>query len=296
VSAIDAPALSLPARPALASALATRVATGIVLVAAVLAALFLLPTPGWGVVVLLIVVAAANEWAKLIGLRAGGRALFVAVTLLAGVALLSMAMRDGFHGTVIAVCGIATLFWIVVGVPSVLRSWQPASIVARVVAGWIVLLGAFVAIVSLQSQSPWLALAAMAIVWIADTAAYFTGRRFGRHKLAPRISPGKTREGAYGGIAAVVVYALLLLPLAARARYPGALDPAAIAGGVVFSIVLAALSIVGDLHESLLKRRAGVKDSGALLPGHGGVLDRIDALLAAMPPIALAAIAFPGAA
>lgn len=288
-------AIEPPARFVLASALATRVATGIVLVGAVLAALFLLPTAGWGIVVLLIIVAAANEWAKLIGFRMAGRALFVAVTLLAGAALLWTAMTDGFHDTVIAACGIATLFWIVVGVPSVLGNWQPASPVARAVGGWIMLLGAFVAIVALQSRSPWLALAAMAIVWIADTAAYFAGRRYGRHKLAPRISPGKTREGAYGGIVAVVVYALLLLPLAARGGYAGALDAAAMAGWIAFSIALAALSIVGDLHESLLKRRAGVKDSGALLPGHGGVLDRIDALLAAMPPIALAAIAFPGA-
>jgi phosphatidate cytidylyltransferase len=291
---VSAIAIEPTARPALASALATRVATGIVLVAAVLGALFVLPTPGWGVLVLLIVVAGANEWAKLIGLRAAGRMLFVAVTLLAGAALLWIALHDGFARVVAVACGIATLFWIVIGIPSVLGRRQPASTVARAISGWIVLLGAFVAIVALQARSPSIALAAMAIVWIADTAAYFVGRRFGRNKLAPRISPGKTREGAYGGVAGVVVYALLLLPLATRAGYTAPLDAGAIAAWIAFSIALAALSIVGDLYESLLKRSAGVKDSGALLPGHGGVLDRIDALLAAMPPIALAALAFPG--
>jgi phosphatidate cytidylyltransferase len=160
------------------------------------------------------------------------------------------------------------------------------------VAGVIVLLGAFVAVVELQARSPWLVLAAMAIVWIADTAAFFAGRRFGRHKLAPQISPGKSWEGAYGGTAAVVIYALLLVPLAERAGVQASVDARSIAAWIVFVVVLVALSIVGDLHESLLKRRAGVKDSGTLLPGHGGVLDRTDALLAAMPPVALAALAF----
>jgi phosphatidate cytidylyltransferase len=120
-------------------------------------------------------------------------------------------------------------------------------------------------------------------VWIADTAAYFCGRAWGRRKLAPAISPGKTWEGAFGALIAVVVYALLLVPLARRAGFAGPVDAASIAAWIALAILLVALSIVGDLHESLLKRRAGVKDSGALLPGHGGVLDRIDALLFAAP-------------
>lgn len=290
---MSAPAITKPARPALNSALGTRVVTAIALVAVVLGALFLLPPSGWGVVVLLVVVAAAREWANLVGFGTRGRMVFVAVTLLAGALLLwAMAGHGAARGIVIVACGVATLFWVFVGTPSVLVRWRPASPVALAVAGWIVLLGALVAIVALQSHSPWLALAAMALVWIADTAAYFAGRRFGRRKLAPRISPGKTREGAYGGVAAVVVYALALLPLAARAGFAGPIDAASVALWIAFSAALAALSIVGDLYESLLKRGAGAKDSGALLPGHGGVLDRTDALLAAMPPAALAAMAF----
>ncbi len=272
------------------SALATRVVTGIALVAGVLAALFLLPPAGWGVVVLGIVVAAADEWARLAGFRGLLRALFVGVTLAGSAALLWTLVDPGLHSrAVIAACGVATLFWILVGTPSVLTRSQPATTLARAASGWIVLLGAFVAIVALQMRSAWLALAAMAIVWIADTAAYFVGRRFGRRKLAPQISPGKTWEGAAGGIAAVVVYALALLPLAARAGYAAPLDALRVGAWIAFAVALAALSIVGDLHESLLKRRAGVKDSGSLLPGHGGILDRTDALLAAMPPAALAA-------
>jgi phosphatidate cytidylyltransferase len=289
---VSAAAVAQPAGSALASALATRVATGIVLVAGVLAALFLLPPPGFGIVVLMIVAAGAHEWAKLVGFARGAQALFVAVTLVAGAALLWAGIDRGWRDIVIVVCGVATLYWIVVGAPSVLLRRQFASPLVLAISGWIVLLGAFVAIAALQSHSPWLALAAMAIVWIADTAAYFAGRRFGRHRLAPQISPGKTWEGAYGGIAAVVVYALALLPLAARAGFAAPLDAMSVGLWILFSAALAALSIVGDLYESQLKRRAGVKDSGTLLPGHGGVLDRTDALLAAMPPIALAALAW----
>jgi phosphatidate cytidylyltransferase len=274
----------------LTSALATRVLTGLVLVAAVLAALFLLPPAGWAVVALAIVAIGAHEWAKLIGFTGTPALAFTGTVVVAGLAVLATSSEGApSPALVVGICGVATLWWMAIGAPSVLKGRQPASPFVLAACGFIVLLGAYTAIVALQSRSPWLALAAMAIVWIADTAAYFVGRRFGRRKLAPRISPGKTWEGACGGIAAVVIYALALLPFAAAAGLERPLDGSAIALWIAFSIALAALSIVGDLFESLLKRRAGVKDSGSLLPGHGGVLDRSDALLAALPPGALAA-------
>lgn len=276
----------------MASNLALRIATGIVLIAAILAALFLLPPAGFGVVVLLIVTAAASEWARLIELQGSARSTFVVVVFVVGALLVGVGGTQGFAPVVLGACGVATLYWLAVGFPAVFTNCQPASHVARAIAGLVVLEGALVAIIALQARSPALALAAMAIVWIADTAAYFTGRRFGRHKLAPAISPGKTWEGAFGALAAVAVYALLLVPLARRAGYAGSVDAASIGAWVGLAIVLVAFSIVGDLHESQLKRRAAVKDSGKLLPGHGGVLDRIDALLAAMPPAALAVLAF----
>jgi phosphatidate cytidylyltransferase len=275
-----------------ASNLALRIGTGVVLVAAILAALFLLPPAGFAVVMLVIVSIAAHEWARLIELRGVAGIAFTALVFVAGAALLALALAGGFAPVVAAACGIATLYWLAAGIPSVLASWQPSSPVTRALAAFVVLEGALVAIVALQARSAAFALAAMAIVWIADTAAYFTGRRLGRHKLAPRISPGKTWEGAAGAVVAVVAYALLLVPLARRAGFAAEIDATAIAGWIVLAIAVVALSIVGDLHESLLKRRAGVKDSGSLLPGHGGVLDRIDALLAAMPPVALASLAF----
>ena len=275
--------------PAVPSVLVTRVATGAALLLLVLAALFLLRPAGWGVIALLVVVAAAREWSRLTGFSGALRPLLPGAVFAAGVALLWAAGNGEWPpALVLATCGLATLFWLAVGTPSVLLHRLPASPIARAASGWVVLLGAFVAVAALQARSPWLVLCAMAGVWIADTAAYFAGRRFGRRKLAPQVSPGKTWEGAYGGVAAVVVYALALLPVASRAGFVAPLDAGRVAAWILFAVALTGLSIVGDLYESLMKRAAGVKDSGALLPGHGGILDRTDALLAAMPPVALA--------
>ena len=272
--------------------LGTRILTAVVLISVVLAALFLLAPVGWGTVALIVVGIAASEWAHLAGYRKAGRVLFIAVTLAIGIALLvTLAAGDEARWTAVmlASCGAATVFWVFVAPPWLAFHWKPESAVGMAIVGWIALTGAWVALVALQARSPWLVLAAMAIVWIADSAAYFTGRAFGRHKLAPRVSPGKTWEGVYGALVAVAIYALALVPLAEAAGRSGGLNSWAIVVWVVCALALVALSIEGDLFESLLKRNADVKDSGHLLPGHGGVLDRIDALLAAMPAAALLA-------
>ena len=276
--------------------LSTRILTAAVLIAAVLAAMFLLPPLAWGTLTLALVVVGATEWADLAGFGKGAWWIFVVGTLIIGLNLLFSPFA-GFtagwpRGTVLAVCGVATVFWLLVALPWLATRWKPTSSLPLAIAGWIVLIGAWVAIVELQARSPWLVLAAMAIVWIADTAAYFSGRAFGRRKLAPQVSPGKTWEGVYGGLAAVGLYALALVPLAAEGGFKGVVAPLSVIVWIALALALAALSVVGDLCESLLKRQAGVKDSGRLLPGHGGVLDRIDALLAAMPVAALLAIAF----
>jgi phosphatidate cytidylyltransferase len=276
----------------------TRIVTALVLACAVLAGLFLLPPRWWAVAVLAAVALAAAEWARLAAWSGTGRRLFVAGIVGAGLALVFAPVArfaDGWPAEVVlAVCGVATLFWLLVAPPWLATRWRPAGAMPLLLAGTVVLLGTFVALVQLQSRSPWLALAAMAVVWIADTAAYFAGRAFGRRKLAPLISPGKTWEGVYGALAAVALYALALSLLAPRAGAiaPG---PATTVAFVAFMLLLAGLSVAGDLFESMLKRHAGVKDSGALLPGHGGILDRIDALLAALPPAAVAVtLAAPG--
>lgn len=276
--------------------LAKRILTAVVLVLLVLAALFLLSPTGWGVVTLAAVTGAAVEWANLAGFRPQMRVLFVIGTLLLGANLLFSPL-SGFDrgwpgGEVIAVCGAATLFWVFVAPPWLALRWKPASPLVLAISGWLVLVGAWVALVALQARSPWLVLAAMAVVWIADIAAYFAGRAFGRRKLAPDVSPGKTWEGVFGALAAVAAYAVALTAAAGAVGFRGELTLFAVLGWIVLALSLVALSIVGDLFESLLKRHAGVKDSGTLLPGHGGILDRVDALLAAMPAAALLALAF----
>jgi len=151
------------------------------------------------------------------------------------------------------------------------------------------LLACWLSLYELRRLGPEVLITAMAVVWVADVGAYFAGKAFGRRRLAPYISPGKSWEGAIAG-------AVLVIVLGAFAALHDALAAALPAlmfeqwGGFLCSMVLGglvALSIVGDLYESLLKRQAGVKDSGKILPGHGGVLDRIDALLPTMPVVLL---------
>lgn len=277
-------------------ALGQRVVTAALLIPLVLAALFLLPARWFALALLPFAVVGADEWAKLARFGKPWRWLFVAgVFVIAGGLLFADAFgfdRGWPDAIVFVVCGTATLFWVVAAPLWVVRRWPAPPAAAMALLGYVVLFGIWMALVELQAHSPWLALAAMAVVWIADTAAYFSGRRFGRHKLAPAISPGKTWEGVAGAMAAVAVYALALVSLAPAAGYGGPTDAIAVGVWVAFALALCAVSIVGDLFESWLKRNAGVKDSGRLLPGHGGVLDRIDALLAAMPPAALAAQAW----
>jgi len=276
--------------------LKTRIVTALVLVPAVLAALFLLPPLAWALALLAVVGWAAHEWARLATFPPPLHTTFVLATLLLALALLfypdRAAARAYAHGTLL----LAGAFWLFVAPFWIAGRWPTRARVPMALLGVVILVATWVALVELRRHSPWLALAAMAVVWIADTAAYFSGRAFGRRKLAPLVSPGKTWEGVYGAWAAVAVYALLLVPLAAAASFRPPVVATTVIGFVLFVLLLACVSVVGDLFESLMKREAGVKDSGAALPGHGGILDRIDALLAAMPVAALAALQFLGPA
>ncbi len=278
------------------SSLAQRVTTAVVLVPFVVAALFLLPPRGWAVVTLAIVVLAAHEWARLSEFGLERTIGFIGGLVIIGLFLLfasAIGFSRGWPGRIVVVaCGASAAFWIFAA-PAWLRfQWSTRSWPSAMIVGWIVLIGGWVAIVELQARSPWLVLAALAVVWVADTAAYFTGRKLGRRKLAPSISPNKSWEGVWGGITAVALYAFVLARFSAEAGYVGTPGFAAGLAFVLFVMLLGAVSVVGDLYESLLKRQAGVKDSGASLPGHGGVLDRIDALLSALPLAAIAATLF----
>jgi len=275
--------------------LKTRVLTALVLVPLVLAAMFLLNVRAWGAVTLLVVAIGAAEWARLASYDARRMMLFVGATLASGACLLWLpeaglvAGRGWPDDLVVAICGAATLFWVAIVPLWLYRGSQVRSRALLAIAGWLVLISTWFAVVHIQARSPGLLLALMAIVWIADTAAYFSGRLFGRRKLAPSISPGKTWEGVYGALFAVGAYAIALLSISARGGYTQAIGIGAAIAWVVLVMLVAGLSIFGDLFESMLKRQRGVKDSGNVLPGHGGVLDRIDALTAAMPAAALIA-------
>ena len=251
----------------------------------VLAALFLLPPRGFGVALLAVIFVAAREWSRLAAFSGKWQWLYQGgiVAFCSGLLFLPAAGFDrGWPATLILViCGASALFWLLVAPFWVGQRWPTTGKRAMVLAGWIVLIGAWAALVELQSRSPWLVLAAMAIVWVADTAAYFSGRAFGRRKLAPGISPGKTWEGALGAASAVTIYGFVLspaLPAVLAANYALLL---------VVLVAITAIGIIGDLFESLLKRQAGLKDSSSILPGHGGVLDRIDSLTSTLPLVAL---------
>ena len=184
--------------------------------------------------------------------------------------------------------GVAALTWIVLGPQCLWKNKLPGSPYVTLVMGVIVILSSTLALVQLRDIGNALLLYSLAMIWISDSMAYFAGAQFGRKKLAPLISPGKTWEGVYGAFVGVTIYVLLW-----RALAPGTVPDLGMGatGGVLVSILIAwvlmALGVMGDLFESLLKRKAGVKDSGRLLPGHGGVLDRVDALLPVLPVAAL---------
>lgn len=263
--------------------LKTRIYTVLVLLPLLLAALFYAPNALWAALLVVFLLAGSWEWGALAGWPHVGRTVFAVVLM--GVALV-LWLTDGVHvpfGRNVATVALAVslLFWLTAVPLWLARGWRVQSPLALALAGAIVLLPTWLALVRLQ---PWpvVLLTLMGIVWISDTAAYFAGRRWGRRKLAASISPGKTWEGVFGATVAVALYCAVanMSGLAAHPLLQGA------TGCGVF-LLLMALGIEGDLFESWVKRTAGVKDSGSLLPGHGGVLDRVDALTASMPAAAL---------
>ncbi|HXZ47629.1 MAG TPA: phosphatidate cytidylyltransferase [Usitatibacter sp.] len=272
--------------------LATRVVTAVAALAVLLAMVFLAPPALWSLFMLAVALVGLWEWSRLCGLGRGARATFLALSGAAGAAswlLYVLGPRAPFEALALAAFGIATVFWVAVAPLWLARHLRPASPLAAA-AGWIVIWPTWVAFVVLRERGPWILLAAAALVWVADIAAYFAGRRFGRRKLAPQVSPGKTWEGLAAALAAVAAYGIALAAIARfQARpFTDVFDAWGGVPAVAAMVALAALSVVGDLFESWMKRGAGVKDSSSLLPGHGGVLDRVDALTSTLPVAALA--------
>ena len=260
--------------------LKTRVLTVLLLLPLFLAALFLLPETGWALLMLGVVLIGAHEWSKISAFSGFQSWVYVLMTLFIGLALLP----DSSRAANFMLYGIAFLFWVLL-VPLWLRNqWRARQWPIMALIGWVILIPTWLALVELRRFGPSLLLGLLAVVWIADSAAYFSGRKFGRHKLAPAISPGKTWEGVAGAFLGVSLYAV------AWGMWDGSavLFNSGLWRGVLLLWLLTLFSILGDLFESWMKRVAGLKDSGRILPGHGGVLDRIDALTAAMPLAAFA--------
>lgn len=260
-----------------------RLATAVVLLAGCVAGIFFLPNRWWMVVLLPGLLVASWEWAVLAGFSRPRRWAFAGVVLASAILFGFTGSDAGAHllpGNGVPIYAASLAFWALIAVPWLARGWRVRSAVAMGIAGWVVLVPAWLAMARLQSE-PEKLLALLGILWISDTAAYAAGRAWGRHKLAPGISPGKTWEGIAGAAAAVAVYYVALSIATPHWGWWNGI------GGAILFAGVALAGMLGDLFESWIKRQAGVKDSGTLLPGHGGVLDRIDSMTPSLPIAAL---------
>lgn len=254
-----------------------RVLTGLALASVVAALVLLLPSTAMAILLLAVVLGGAWEWGRLCGIGPlSMRVAYVLAYLLAAGAAWLVMGEEGY--LIPALAGIvwwATILAVLALYrgPAVAASWR-LSVLA--IAGLPTLVPAWYALSALHALNPLWLLFLMFLVAAADTGAYFAGRRFGRTRLAPALSPGKTREGVLGGLLAVAV-------MAGFGIAGFGIRPALWFYFLALCLITAVLSVAGDLFESLLKREAGAKDSGDLLPGHGGILDRIDSLSAAGP-------------
>lgn len=259
-----------------------RILTALLLIPLVIWAIFGLSTAYLAWILAALVVLGAWEWSRLIPLtHPVGR---IAYLVVMSAALYLTGVYLYRSGTLTAVLIPACVWWLialmwVVGYRSGDGAASYALRIAKTIAGFLTLVPAWGALVALHAEpdrGPWMLLFVMVLMWVADSGAYFVGRQWGRRKLAPRVSPGKSWEGVGGALATSALYS-------AAAGVPLGFSGARLGLFVLLSLVTVALSIVGDLWESLLKRDQGVKDSGTLLPGHGGMLDRIDSLTAGAP-------------
>lgn len=263
------------------TSLGYRVVTALVLISAFVGLVLWLDTDALRWILALVALAGAWEWARLCGLNTpSGLALYMGGSALGWLLLGVLESR----GAALWPAAGATLFWLaMIFVLGALRSRPVAQVAhagtAALAAGPVLVGIAWMSLVAVHRITPDGALAALfllALTSVADSGAYFAGRAMGRHKLAPGISPGKTVEGVAGGLVAVVLFLALPVLLLRQPALP-------VSGFLLLCVVVTLVSVAGDLFESLVKRRHGAKDSGTLLPGHGGVLDRIDSLTAAAP-------------
>ena len=267
-----------------------RVLTALLLVGSFLAGVYYLPLPILAATFAIVVGLGAWEWAPMAGLHTlPQRVLYVALILVGAFALYRYA---GYGDAVLSeqvqpVLGVACLWWCfallwVRSYPASAGLWGSRAM--RLLMGLLILLPAWFAAVYLlhmEGRGAVMVVLVM-VVAAADIGAYFTGRRFGRHALSPSVSPGKTWEGFWGGVLSAALLGVLLWTL-----LPERFDHLSLVAAVMIALSTALASVLGDLTVSMVKRQSGVKDSSSLLPGHGGLLDRLDSLCAAAPTFAL---------
>ena len=257
-----------------------------VLAPVAIALILLLPGSLFGEIVMLLMIIGLFEWDGLTTHSNTGFILAAMGVLVAGIALYLLSSQFLPHldpAVLLVVSIVGTCFWLLQVSTLVKGIEHRRSASIELIYGMLALLCAWAGMVWLRFEEPggtYMVLIAIVVVWAADTFAYFTGKLFGRHKLMPSISPGKTIEGVVGGMAGAVFIAWI------GARTLLNLGQSQTVAWLSAAAAAAAISVVGDLYVSRLKRQAGVKDSGKLLPGHGGILDRIDGLIAAMPVFA----------
>lgn len=259
----------------------TRIITALMMLAVVASLVFLANSSIWLLAISAMMAWAGVEWARLAVFSKVATALYAFVLPAAlGAAYAYSSAHGGFANLAINTAIIAVVFWLLVAPLWLYFGWHVTSKLVLAIVGALVLLatGWCMLLVRHQASQAWLLLGLLVVVWVADSVAFFAGRAFGKHKLAPSISPGKTIEGAAGAWIGVMVY--LFVVTAGMRWLPIDIPPLKLA---LLAFLLTYVSILGDLFESWLKRCAGVKDSGNALPGHGGILDRIDAILPTLP-------------
>ncbi|MCG8516795.1 phosphatidate cytidylyltransferase [Marinobacter sp. CA1] len=264
--------------------LKTRIITALILAPIAIGGIFFLPPLGFALFTGLIIAIGAWEWANMAGLTSQA-ARFGYAAVVAAVLYLLYQPLAWVNWVALVWWGICLL--LVRSYPKGTDRWSPVPV--RALMGVLVLVPAWVGLNQLRNgdvefgrldNNLLVILYVFCIVWVADIGAYFAGRAFGKAKLAPRVSPGKSWAGVWGGLAAVAALATLCSLAAEATLMEGSLL-------VIASLLTGAISVLGDLLESMLKRHRGIKDSSQLLPGHGGIMDRIDSLTAAIPVFAL---------
>ncbi len=255
--------------------LKTRIITALVILTGLLVTVFFASTEVWALITLVIALLGVAEWSNLIRLGKKQRYLMLVITCLLGllIAYMHKTMLAQFQSiTMFGFLAIASLFWMIIAPICLIQRKLFNNQFMLSVLGLLLILATWIGLVGLHAIHPVLLLGVIATVSVADSAAYFAGKKFGHRKLAPAISPGKTWEGVIGAWVAVTVYGAAVCYYKHFSLWL-----------IAFLWLLVILSITGDLFESLLKRKADLKDSGQLLPGHGGILDRIDGLMPTLP-------------